>query len=167
MLKEFKEFALKGNIVDMAVGVIIGGAFQKIVTSLVSDVIMPAISIITGKVDYSDLTFTVGNASIKYGAFLTSIIDFLIIALSIFIVIKYITSVNKRAEEIHKQNKEKMRKHKWFQQLEEKIPTCKEETTEAAPEPTTQVCPFCLSEINIKATRCPHCTSILEATKEV
>ena len=167
MLKEFKEFALKGNIVDMAVGVIIGGAFQKIVTSLVNDVIMPAISILTGKVDYSDLTFTVGNASIKYGAFLTSIIDFLIIALSIFIVIKYITRVNKRAEEIHKQNKEKMKKHKWFKNLEEKIPASEAETAEPIPEPTTKVCPFCLSEINIKATRCPHCTSVLEATEEI
>ena len=85
MLKEFKEFALKGNIMDMAIGVVIGGAFQKIVNSLVNDIIMPAISIITGKVDYSDLAFTVGDASIKYGAFLTSILDFLIIAFSIFI----------------------------------------------------------------------------------
>ena len=167
MLKEFKEFALKGNIVDMAVGVIIGGAFQKIVTSLVNDVIMPAISIITGKVDYSDLTFTVGNASIKYGAFLTSIIDFLIIALSIFIVIKHISMANQRAEEIHKQNKEKIKKHKWFKKIEEKIPTSKEEKTSPSPEPTTKVCSFCLSEINIKATRCPHCTSVLETTKEV
>ena len=75
MLKEFKEFAMKGNIIDMAIGVIIGGAFQKIVTSLVNDIIMPAIAIFTGKVDFSDLVVTVGNSSIKYGAFITTIVD--------------------------------------------------------------------------------------------
>ena len=91
MLKEFKEFALKGNIMDLAVGVIIGGAFQKIVTSLVNDIIMPALSLITGKVDYSNLSFTVGDISIKYGSFLTAIIDFIIIALSIFIMICYVS----------------------------------------------------------------------------
>jgi len=167
MLKEFKEFAMKGNIIDLAVGVIIGGAFQKIVTSLVNDIIMPAISIITGKVDYSDLAFTVGDASIKYGAFFTAIIDFLIIAFSIFIMIKYINRMNSKLTEINEQNKEKMKKHKWFRKIEEKIPTSKETAAEPIPEPTTRVCPFCLSEINIKATRCPHCTSVLEVTKEV
>lgn len=167
MLKEFKEFAMKGNIIDLAVGVIIGGAFQKIVTSLVNDIIMPAISIITGKVDYSDLAFTVGDASIKYGAFLTSIIDFLIIAFSIFIMIKYINRMNSKLTEINEQNKKKMKKSKLFKKIEEKIPTSKEETTEPAPEPTTRVCPFCLSEINIKATRCPHCTSVLEVHEEI
>lgn len=96
MLKEFKEFATRGNVLDMAIGVIIGGAFQKIVTSLVNDIIMPAISIFTGKVDFSDLTFTIGSASIKYGAFITSIIDFLIITFSIFIAIKSINSINKK-----------------------------------------------------------------------
>lgn len=167
MLKEFKEFAMKGNIIDLAVGVIIGGAFQKIVTSLVNDIIMPAISIITGKVDYSDLAFTVGDASIKYGAFLTSIIDFLIIAFSIFIMIKYINRMNSKLTEINEQNKKKMKKSKLFKKIEEKIPTSKEETAEPAPEPTTRVCPFCLSEINIKATRCPHCTSVLEVHEEI
>ena len=88
MLKEFKEFALKGNIMDMAVGVVIGGAFQKIVNSLVNDIIMPAISILIGKVDFSDMVLKVGNASIKYGSFITSIVDFLIIAFSIFIALK-------------------------------------------------------------------------------
>ena len=87
MLKEFKEFAMKGNIMDMAIGVVIGGAFQKIVNSLVQDVIMPGVSILTGKVDFSDLVVTIGNSSIKYGAFITTIIDFLIIAFSIFIAI--------------------------------------------------------------------------------
>ena len=84
MLKEFKEFATKGNIVDMAVGVVIGGAFGTIVTSLVEDIIMPAISIVTGKVDFSDRVFTYGDASIRYGNFITAIVNFLIIAFSIF-----------------------------------------------------------------------------------
>lgn len=164
MLKEFKEFAMKGNIIDLAVGVIIGGAFQKIVTSLVNDIIMPAISIITGKVDYSDLCFTVGDASIKYGAFLTSIIDFLIIAFSIFIMVKYINKMNTKIGEINEQNKEKMKKSRWFKKIEEKIPT--QQTQAEKIEPTTKICPFCLSEINIKATRCPHCTSILEVEEK-
>ena len=98
MLKEFKEFALKGNIMDMAVGVVIGGAFQKIVNSLVNDIIMPAISILIGKVDFSDMVLKVGNASIKYGSFITSIVDFLIIAFSIFIALKYINKLNRIKE---------------------------------------------------------------------
>lgn len=155
MLKEFKEFALKGNIMDMAIGVIIGGAFQKIVTSLVNDIIMPAISIFTGKVDFSDLVFTVGNSSIKYGSFITTIVDFLIIAFSIFIAIRTINKLNDRA----KQDLDKMAKKNKFLK--------KRKVKEApVPEPTTKICPFCLSEINIKATRCPHCTSELELKKE-
>ena len=149
MLKEFKEFALKGNIMDMAIGVIIGGAFQKIVTSLVNDIIMPAISIFTGKVDFSDLVVTVGNSSIKYGSFITTIVDFLIIAFSIFIAIRTINKLNDKAkEDLDKMSK----KSKFFKGKK------KEKTS---PEPTTKVCPYCLSEINIKATRCPHCTSEL------
>lgn len=155
MLKEFKEFALKGNIMDMAIGVIIGGAFQKIVTSLVNDIIMPAISIFTGKVDFSDLVFTVGNSSIKYGSFITTIVDFLIIAFSIFIAIRTINKLNDRA----KQDLDKMAKKNKFLK--------KRKVKEApVPEPTIKICPFCLSEINIKATRCPHCTSELELKKE-
>lgn len=151
MLKEFKEFALKGNIMDMAIGVIIGGAFQKIVTSLVNDIIMPAISIFTGKVDFSDLVVTVGNSSIKYGSFITTIVDFLIIAFSIFIAIRTINKLNDRA----KQDLDKMsKKSKFFKGKKKK--------EEPIPEPTTKVCPYCLSEINIKAIRCPHCTSELK-----
>lgn len=150
MLKEFKEFALKGNIMDMAIGVIIGGAFQKIVTSLVNDIIMPAVAIFTGKVDFSDLVVTVGNSSIKYGAFITTIVDFLIIAFSIFIAIRSITKLNNRTKE----NMEKMaKKNKFFKNKKKK--------EEPAPEPTTKICKYCLSEINIKASRCPHCTSEL------
>ena len=155
MLKEFKEFALKGNIMDMAIGVIIGGAFQKIVTSLVNDIIMPAISIFTGKVDFSDLVVTVGNSSIKYGSFITTIVDFLIIAFSIFIAIRTINKLNDRA----KQDLDKMsKKSKFFKGKKKK--------EEPIPEPTTKVCPYCLSEINIKATRCPHCTAELKVEEK-
>lgn len=164
MLKEFKEFALKGNIMDLAVGVIIGGAFQKIVTSLVNDIIMPALSLITGKVDYSNLAFTVGDISIKYGSFLTSIIDFIIIALSIFIMIKYINKMQSKLDEINEKGKENVKRSKWFKKIEEKIPV--KEEVEIKQEPTTKICPFCYSEINYKATRCPSCTSILEEKQE-
>lgn len=149
MLKEFKEFALKGNIIDMAIGVIIGGAFQKIVSSLVNDIIMPTLAIFTGKVDFSDLVFTVGNSSIKYGSFITTIVDFLIIAFSIFIAIRTINKLNDKAKE----NLDKVsHKNKIFN---------KNKAKDTVEEPTTKVCPFCFSEINIKATRCPHCTSDL------
>lgn len=161
MLKEFKEFAMKGNIIDLAVGVIIGGAFQKIVTSLVNDIIMPSISLVTGKIDYTNLAFSVGDISIKYGSFLTTIIDFLIIAFSIFIMIKYINKMNSKIVKINKQNKEKMKKHRLFKKFRKTTDTKTAEET-PAPEPTTKTCPYCLSEINIRATRCPHCTSVLE-----
>lgn len=152
MLKEFKDFAMKGNIIDMAIGVIIGGAFQKIVTSLVNDIIMPAIAIFTGKVDFSNLVFTIGNSSIKYGSFITTIVDFLIIAFSIFIAIRSITKLNDRTKE----NMEKMaKKNKFFKNKKKK------EEPEIKPEPTTKTCPYCFSEVNIKASKCAHCTSDL------
>ena len=99
--KEFKAFAMKGNVIDMAVGVIIGGAFGKIVTSLVNDIIMPAISLITGKVNIAEMAYVMGSKAdgteiaLKYGAFLQNIIDFLIIALSIFMVIKLVSKLHK------------------------------------------------------------------------
>lgn len=143
MLKEFKEFAMKGNIVDLAVGVVIGGAFGKIVTSLVNDIVMPIVGILMGKVDFSNLFFALGNgnfttiqqakeagvATINYGLFINNIIDFLIVAFSIFIVIKQINRFSKKKEEIPVENKKK--------------------------------CPHCYSEIHIDATRCPNCTSEL------
>ncbi|MGN1328047.1 MAG: large conductance mechanosensitive channel protein MscL, partial [Clostridia bacterium] len=95
MLKEFKEFAMKGNVMDLAIGVVIGGAFQKIVNSLVEDVIMPCISLLTGKIDFSDMVLTVGDVSIRYGNFITMIINFLIISFSIFLVVKYLNKLNK------------------------------------------------------------------------
>ena len=96
-IKEFKEFAMKGNVMDMAVGVIIGGAFGKIVSSLVDDVLMPIIGMITGGVDFTQLAITVGEANIKYGTFLQNIIDFIIIALCIFCMIKAMNKLKKEA----------------------------------------------------------------------
>ena len=98
-LKDFKEFAMKGNVIDMAVGVIIGGAFGKIVTSLVSDVIMPLIGMVTGGIDLTGLKLTVGSASVAYGAFLQNVIDFLIIALCIFLMIKAISKISRKNKE--------------------------------------------------------------------
>lgn len=144
MMKEFKEFAVKGNVVDMAVGVIIGGAFGTIVKSLVADVIMPPIGVLTGNIDFSQLKHVLVAAqpavegvseavpavTINYGTFINNVISFLIVAFSIFIVIKQMNRF--KAEE------------------------------EAAPaEPTDKDCPFCASSIAIKATRCPCCTSEL------
>ncbi|EOU1757259.1 large conductance mechanosensitive channel protein MscL [Clostridium perfringens] len=148
MWKEFKEFAMKGNVVDLAIGVVIGGAFGKIVTSLVNDIIMPIVGRLVGKVDFSNLYINLsgqqfnslqeaqaaGAATINYGLFLNNLINFLIIAFSIFIVIKQI------------------KKLKDF--------TMKKEDAQA--EATEKDCPYCYTKIDIKATRCPNCTSILE-----
>ena len=157
MFKEFKEFALKGNVMDLAIGVVIGGAFQKIVTSLVEDIIMPIVSIITGKVDFTDMVIKIGNATIKYGNFITAIVNFLIIAFSIFIVVKYLNKLNnlKNIGEdlaLKLDKKGKFKKHK------------KDE--EAVVEPETKICPYCLAEIKYKATRCPNCTSELDNDEE-
>ena len=129
--EEFKAFALKGNVMDLAVGVIIGGAFQAIVTSLVGDIITPIIGIFAST-DFSNLIATINGSEVKYGAFITAIINFIIMAFIIFCIVK---ALNKLAE----------RKKK-----------------EEANEPTEKTCPFCQSTISIKATRCPHCTSALE-----
>ena len=132
MLKEFKDFVMRGNVLDLAVAVIIGGAFGKIVASLVNDVIMPLIGIVMGGVSFTDLQVTVGTAIVKYGSFIQTIVDFLVIAFVIFLIVK---AANK------------MRK------------------TEPAPAPaapTTKECPHCFSTVNIKATRCPNCTSDLK-----
>ncbi len=160
MLKEFKEFALKGNIMDLAIGVIIGGAFQSIVNSLVNDIIMPLINIFTGKVDFSDLMFTIGNSSIKYGTFISAVINFLIVAFSLFIVIRYINRLNRKIEEAKKQ--ETLSKLA----IKRKIINKKsEDVEEVFEEPSTKLCPYCLSEIPYHATRCGHCTSKLKEEK--
>lgn len=135
-LEEFKAFALKGNVMDLAVGVIIGGAFQAIVTSLVGDIISPVIGIFAST-DFSNLIATINGSEVKYGAFITAIINFIIMAFIIFCIVK---GLNKLAE----------RKKK-----------------EEANEPTEKTCPFCQSTISIKATRCPHCTSALEVDMDM
>lgn len=99
ILTEFKEFAMKGNVIDMAVGVIIGGAFGKIVSSLVDNVLMPVLGMITGGLDFSGLTVKVGDATLKYGIFLQNVIDFLIIAFCIFLMIKGINKLMRKKEE--------------------------------------------------------------------
>lgn len=131
---EFKEFALRGNVMDLAVGVIIGAAFQAIINSLVNDVISPIIGLIADT-DLSYLVATVGEVEIRYGAFLTAVINFIIMAFIIFFLVK---GMNALAEHGKKKEPEK--------------PAV----------PTTKVCPYCKSEIAIDATRCPHCTSELK-----
>ena len=156
MLKEFKEFATRGNIVDLAIGVVIGGAFQKIVNSLVSDIIMPAISMLTGKVDFSDMVLKIGDTSIKYGNFITAIVDFLIIAFSIFLIVRYINKLNK-IKDIENIVERKLDKKGRIKKYKEK-----KKKEEIVKEPETKICPYCLTEIKYKAKRCPHCTSELE-----
>lgn len=147
MLKEFKEFISKGNVMDLAVGVIIGGAFGKIVSSLVNDIIMPLIGLLLGGTDMSNYFLTLdggqyatlaqaqeaGAATLNYGLFITQVINFLIIAFVIFMMVK---AVNKARS------------------------LTKKPEAEAAP--TTKVCPYCKSTIDINATRCPNCTSELK-----
>ena len=132
---QFKTFAMRGNVMDMAVGIIIGAAFGKIVTSLVEDVIMPPIGWALGKVDFSDLAIDLTEGvTIKYGAFLNTVISFIIVAFAVFILIKAINTLQA-----------KMLKD--------------EADAAAAAAPTTKKCPYCRSEIDLEATRCPHCTS--------
>ena len=151
--KEFKEFAMKGNVIDMAVGLVIGGAFQSIIKSLVEDIIMPFTALFTGNVDYTDWIINVSTAQIRIGSFITALINFLIIALSIFLALKVVMGINRRIEMMNKEVEgkisQKFRKGKKNEKKEEE-------------EPETKVCPYCLSEVKFKATKCPHCTSELE-----
>jgi large conductance mechanosensitive channel len=150
MLKEFKEFAMRGNVVDMAVGIIVGAAFGTIVKSLVSDIIMPPIGLLLGNVDFSNFFAVLkqgtvagpygslvdaqkaGAVTINYGLFANTIISFLIVAFAVFLLIRQINRLKRPVE--------------------------------APAEPTIKDCPYCLSSIPIKATRCPHCTSELSST---
>ncbi len=143
MLKEFKEFVMRGNVLDLAVAVIIGGAFGKIITSLVNDILMPPIGVLLGKVDFSNLFINLsgqpftsladakaaGAVTINYGLFLNTVIDFVIVAFVIFLLVKQVNRMKRQP---------------------------------APPDPTTKECPYCLSTIPIKATRCAHCTSELK-----
>ena len=166
MLKEFKEFAMKGNIMDLAIGVVIGGAFQKIVNSLVQDIIMPVISILTGRVDFSNMVLTIGNASIKYGNFITTIVNFLIIAFAIFIVVKELNKLNRLKElgDLAAEKLDKKGKIKKYKEEKEKKKKKEENIEEVKPE--TKLCPYCYSEIKYEATRCPHCTSVIETEEQ-
>ena len=164
MLKEFKEFALKGNVIDLAIGVIVGAAFQAIVKSLVDDVIMPLISALFGNIDFSDWVLKIGNNTIKYGSFISAIVNFVLVAFTLFLVVRYINKLNAKIEEAAKEAKkieELRKKNKLFGKLIKKSENDTEEVVEEA-EATTKLCPYCLSEINIKAIRCPHCTSKLD-----
>ena len=173
MLKEFKEFALKGNAIELAVGVVVGTAFQTIVKSLVNDIIMPLISLLFGNVDFSEWIWEIGNVKVAYGSFISAIVNFVLVAFSLFLVVRYINKINKKIEEAAKEAKkqearkieELRKKSKLFDKFTKKFTSedAKEEVVE--PEETTKLCPFCLSEINIKAIRCPHCTSKLEEEK--
>ena len=144
MLKEFKQFAIKGNVLDMAVGIIIGAAFGKIVTSLVEDVIMPPIGVLLGKVDFANLYINLsgqqwesldaakkaGAPIIRYGVFLNQTLSFVIVAFAVFLIVKAVNRLRKQEESV-------------------------EEATEKA-------CPYCQTDIPLAATRCPHCTSQLD-----
>lgn len=139
MIKEFREFAVKGNVIDMAVGIIIGGAFGKIVSSLVNDIVMPPIGMLISQVDFSQLslvlrekTATEPAVAINYGLFANNVLTFLIVAFCIFVVVKQINRL-KRAD--------------------------------APAPPSTKKCPRCLSLIDIQATRCPQCTSEIAADR--
>jgi large conductance mechanosensitive channel len=148
MLKEFKEFAMRGNVIDMAVGIIIGAAFGKIITSLVNDVLMPPIGLLLGRVNFTNLFIDLsgqvhdslaaakaaGAPTINYGMFINTLIDFLIVAFVIFMLVRQINRLKRGP----------------------------------APQPvapTTRDCPYCFSIISIKATRCPHCTAQVERVK--
>lgn len=147
MMKEFKAFAMRGNVVDMAVGIIIGAAFGTIVKSLVADIIMPPIGLLLGNVDFTNLFLVIkegaqagpfatladaqaaGAVTLNYGAFINTIVSFLIVAFAIFILIRNLNRLKKQEE---------------------------------APAPTTKDCPYCFSKIALKATRCPQCTTQLQ-----
>ncbi len=143
VFKEFKEFAVKGSVIDLAVGIIIGAAFSSVVNSLVNDIIMPPIGLLIGKVDFSNLFLTLtgnsfltlaeakqgGAVTINYGLFVNTLINFLIVAFAVFLLVKQVNALKRRLE------------------------------TEPAASPTTQICPYCKSSIHIEAVRCPNCTS--------
>ena len=143
MWKEFREFAMRGNVVDLAVGVVIGAAFGKIVTSLVGDIVMPPLGLVLARVDFNNLFINLsgtpyaslaeakaaGAPTVNYGAFITNIIDFVIVAFTIFLVVRGINRLRRE------------------------------------PTPSTRSCPYCVTTIPLAATRCPACTSELEATR--
>lgn len=136
MLKEFRTFLLRGNVIDLAVAVVIGAAFGAVVTSLVADIITPLIAAIFGKPDFSGLTFTINNSEFRYGAFINAVISFVLVATAIFfVVVKPMATLMERRSR-----------------------------GQAAPDPTTRICPECLGEVPIAARRCMYCTQPLPVT---
>jgi large conductance mechanosensitive channel len=132
VFKEFKEFAMRGSVLDMAVGIIIGAAFGAIVSSLVADVLMPPIGMILGKVDFANLAIRLSDTvTVNYGKFINAVIGFLIVAFVLFLIIRAMNRLVKKAEA-------------------------------PAPPPATKDCPFCATAVPVKAVRCPHCTSDLK-----
>ena len=144
VLSEFKKFAMRGNVIDMAVGIIIGASFGKIVDSLVKDILMPPLGMLLGKVDFSSLKIMLGSepdaASINYGVFLNNIISFIIVAFAVFLLIKAINTLRAKMERA-------------------------EEKEAAKVAPTEKECPYCCTKIPLAATRCPNCTSELKNKK--
>ena len=158
LFKEFKEFALKGNVMDLAIGVIIGGAFSGIVTALTQNIIQPIINLLGGAEVHGTIVLATNaagevTAAIDYGAFITAIINFLIIAFVLFIIVKAINTADKRS-------KEKLEK------IAKKVSKKKKGEEEVIEEPTTKTCPYCLSEIPYKAVKCAHCASDLKEKVE-
>lgn len=138
-LEEFKAFISKGNVLDMAVGVIIGGAFGSVVSGLTDNIIQPLLNCIGGAEVQGKIRLFGTENYLDYGAFISAIINFLIMAFVVFLIVKSVNKLSEAAQKLAKKNEE-----------------------EEAPAPTTKVCPYCKSEIDIEATRCPHCTSQLD-----
>jgi large conductance mechanosensitive channel len=148
MWKEFKEFAMRGNVMDMAVGIIIGGAFNTIVKSLIDDILMPPLGLLLNRVNFTDLFINLsgetyasladaqaaGAATINYGIFINNVLSFIVVTLVMFLLVRQMNEMRR-----------------------------KQEAPEPSPEPTTKECPYCFTQIAIKATRCPNCTSQLES----
>ena len=146
MLKEFRDFAMRGNVIDLAIGIIIGGAFGKIVNSLVNDVLMPPLGLLLGRVNFASLFISLsgqhygsieqakaaGAATLNYGEFINTIVNFVIVAFAVFLLVRQVNKV-----------------------------TAKFGPNQAPPSPTTKECPYCISTIALKATRCPNCTATL------
>jgi large conductance mechanosensitive channel len=152
MIKEFREFIMRGSMLDLAIGIVVGGAFAQVVNSFVNDILMPPIGLLLGKVDFAELYLSLsgqsypslqaakdaGAATINYGLFINTIINLLIVGFAIFLIVKGVNRAHTKLER----------------------PTPEEEA-----EPTTRECPYCYSEIPRKATRCPNCTSALEGSE--
>ena len=151
MLKEFKEFISKGNVMDLAIGVIIGSAFSDIVKALTSSFIQPLLNLIGGAEVKGTIPLGDSGQALDYGTFLTAVINFLIVAFVLFLMVKAVNTANKRSKER-------------LEKLAAKVPLKgkKSNKAEDEKEPETKLCRYCMTEISYKATRCPHCTSILE-----